>query len=111
MIDLVYKDENYYPKAFFEKYNFNGKIEIHSHDSYNVDSDEEYSDDSDDYDEKNPMKKIQMEKIKCINLSLKKTSYLISSHPKMLDNFFIEILEIFIFQTWQVPSWNIRNFF
>ena len=63
MIDLVYKDENYYPKAFFEKYNFNGKIEIHCHDSYNVDSDEEYSDDSDDYDEKNPMKKIQMEKM------------------------------------------------
>ena len=76
MIDLVYKDENYYPKAFFEKYNFNGKIEIHCHDSYNVDSDEEYSDDSDDYDEKNPMKKIQMEKIKCINLSLKKNKLL-----------------------------------
>ena len=87
-------------------------MEICSHDSYNVDSDaaynvdsdEEYSDDSDDSDEKNPMEKIQMEKIKYINLFLEKTSYLISSHPKMLDNFFIEILEIFIFQTLQVPS-------
>ena len=77
---------------FFEKYNFNDEIEIYSDDSYNVDSDEEYSDDPDLSDEKIPMKKIQMKKIKCINLFLEKSSNLISSHPEMLENFFIEIL-------------------
>ena len=45
MIDSVYrKDENYYPKVFLEKYNSNN--------SYSVDSDEEYFDDSDDSYEK-----------------------------------------------------------
>ena len=65
---------------FLEKYNFNEDKEIYSDYSYNVDSDEEYSDDS---DEKGPMKKIQMKKIKCINVFLEKTSYLISIHSEM----------------------------
>ena len=51
---------------FFDKYNFNNEIEIYSDDSYNIDSDEEYFDDSDGSDEKIPMKKIQIKKIKCI---------------------------------------------
>ena len=56
LIDSVYrKDENYYPKVILEKYNYNG--------SYNVDSDEEYSDDCDDSYEKIPMKKIPTKKI------------------------------------------------
>ena len=56
LIDLVYrKDENYHPKVFLKKYN--------SNDSYNVDSNEEHSDDSDDSYEKIPMKKIPTKKI------------------------------------------------
>ena len=89
LVDSFYrKDENYTPKVFLEKYNFN--------DSYNVDSVEEHSDDSDDSYEKSqmkkiPMKKILLKKIKSIDLYLEKTSKLISSHPKMLENFYIEI--------------------
>ena len=57
MIDSVYrKDENCYPKVSLESYNFNDYVEICS--------DEEYSDDSDD--------KIQISKIKCIDLYLEK---------------------------------------
>ena len=57
MIDSIYrKDENYYPKVFWESYNFNDYVEIYS--------DEEYSDDSDN--------KIQISKIKCIDLYLEK---------------------------------------
>ena len=38
LIDFVCrKDENYYPKVFLEKHNFNEKIKIYSDDSYNVD--------------------------------------------------------------------------
>ena len=61
MIDFVCrKDRNYYPKVFLEKYNFNDKIKIYSDDSYNVDSNEECTDDS---DEENSDEKIQMKKI------------------------------------------------
>ena len=57
MIDSIYrKDENYYPKVFWESYNFNDYVKIYS--------DEEYSDDSDN--------KIQISKIKCIDLYLEK---------------------------------------
>ena len=45
MIQLI-KKENYYPKVFLEKYNFNKDIEIYSNNSYYIDSDKEY------YDEK-----------------------------------------------------------
>ena len=45
MIQLI-KKENYYPKVFLEKYNFNKDIEIYSNNSYCIDSDKEY------YDEK-----------------------------------------------------------
>ena len=38
------KDENYYPKVFLEKYNFNKDIEIYSNNFYLVNSDEEYHD-------------------------------------------------------------------
>ena len=56
MIDSVYrKDENYCPKVFLEKHNFNDDIEY---------SDEEYS------DEKIQMNKIQLKKIKCIDAYL-----------------------------------------
>ena len=59
LIDSIYaKNENYYPKVFLENYNFNDYIEIYS--------DEEYSDDSDE--------KIQINKNKCIDLYLEKTS-------------------------------------
>ena len=77
LIDSVYiKDENYYPKDFLEKYNiiaiaekmsiFNEDIEI-----YVNDSDEQYCTDSDDSDEQNFDRKIQM-KNSCINFSLYK---------------------------------------
>ena len=40
MIDSVYKEnENYYPKVFLEKYNFNKDIEIFSNNSYYVNYD------------------------------------------------------------------------
>ena len=43
MIDKVYKkNENYYPKVFLGKYDFNKDTEIYSNNSYYVDSDEEY---------------------------------------------------------------------
>ena len=59
---------------FLEKCNFDNKIEIYSGYSYNVDSDVEYFGDS---DKKIPMKKfeinkIQLNKIKCINLFFRK---------------------------------------
>ena len=85
LIDSVYrKDESYYPKVFLEKYN--------SNDSCNVDSDEEYFDDSDNSHEKIPMKKIPMKeirikKIECIDLFLEETSNLTSIHPKMHEIF------------------------
>ena len=45
LIDSVYKkNENYYTKVFSEKYDFNKDIEIYSHNSYYVDSREEYYD-------------------------------------------------------------------
>ena len=50
MIDSLYrKYEIYCSKVFLEKYDDNMKI--YSHYSYNVDSGEEHSDDSDDSDE------------------------------------------------------------
>ena len=78
LIDSVYiKDESYYPKDFLEKYNiitiaekmsiFNEDIEI-----YVNDSDEQYCTDSDDSDEQNFDRKIQM-KNSCINFSLYKS--------------------------------------
>ena len=40
LIDSVYKEnENYYPKVFLEKYNFNKDIEIFSNNSYYVNYD------------------------------------------------------------------------
>ena len=83
LIDSVYrKDKNYYPKLLLEKYNsiiietkmsnFDNDIEIYSDESYNVDSDREYSDDTGDSDKENSNGKIQMKKIKCINLLLEK---------------------------------------
>ena len=54
---------------FLEKYNFNDSIEIYS-DSCIIDTDEEYSDDS---DEENSDEKIQTKKIECINLFLEET--------------------------------------
>ena len=64
-----------YPKVSLEKYNCN--------DSDNVDSDEEYFDDSDaSYEKiprkKIPVKKIQMKKIKCIDIFLEETRNLTS---------------------------------
>ena len=91
MIDSVYRtDEKYYTKVFLEKYN--------SNDSYNIDSDEEYFDDSDDSYEKIPMKKIPTKKIrmkefKCINLFSEETRDLTSIYPKMH--------EIFVSQSFQ----------
>ena len=76
MIGSIHKkDGNYYPKVFLEIYNFNDNIEIYA--------DEENSGDSDDSD-----KKIEMKKIKCIDLNLEKTSKLISSHPEMWEDLF-----------------------
>ena len=83
LIDSAYrKDKNYYPKVLLEKYNsiiietkmsnFDNDIEIYSDESYNVDSDREYSDDTGDSDKENSNGKIQMKKIKCINLLLEK---------------------------------------
>ena len=83
LIDSVYrKDKNYYPKVLLEKYNsiiietkmsnFDNDIEIYSDESYNVDSDREYSDDTGDSDKENSTGIIQMKKIKCINLLLEK---------------------------------------
>ena len=92
MFGSVYgKDENYYPKVLSEKYNFNNEIKIYFDDSYNADYDEESFEDSDYSDEKFPTKIIQMKKIKCINSFLQKTSNLISIHPEILENFFIEM--------------------
>ena len=60
MIDSFYRNnEKYYSKLSWEKYNSNDGIDIYSDDFYNVDSDAEYSDDSDET--------IPMKKIKCIN--------------------------------------------
>ena len=43
MVDSVYKkNENYYPRVFLEKYDFNKDVDIYSDNSYYVDSDEEY---------------------------------------------------------------------
>ena len=44
-----------------------------------------------------PMIKILIKKITCIDLHLEKTCGLTNSHPKMLENVFIEISEIFVF--------------
>ena len=41
------------------------------------------------------MNKIQMKKIKCIGLCLENVRKLVSSYPKMQDNFFREIYNIF----------------
>ena len=42
MVDSVYKkNENYYPRVFLEKYDFNKDVDIYSDNSYYVDSDEE----------------------------------------------------------------------
>ena len=83
MIDSVYrKDENCYRKVFLEQYNSNNNTKSYSDDSHNVDSDEEFSHDS---DKKNSVKKIQMKKIKFISLFLEKASDLISIYPKMLE--------------------------
>ena len=83
LIDSVYrKDKNYYPKLLLEKYNsiiietkmsnFDNDIEIYSDESYNVDSDREYSDDTGDSDKENSNGKIQIKEIECINLLLEK---------------------------------------
>ena len=83
LIDSVYrKDKNYYPKLLLEKYNsiiietkmsnFDNDIEIYSDESYNVDSDREYSDGTGDSDKENSNGKIQIKEIKCINLLLEK---------------------------------------
>ena len=105
MIDSVYReDENYYPKVFLEKYNFNDDIEIYPDNSHNGDSHEEYSDDSDDSVEENKMNKILMKKVKCIDIFSEKTSILISRHPEMH--------EVFISQSYQDKTFileNIRN--
>ena len=53
-------------------FNFNDDTEIYFDDPYNEDSGEEYSDDPDDSDEENSNEKIQMKKIKYINLFLEK---------------------------------------
>ena len=59
LIDAVYRrHKNFYLKVFLENYNFNGYIEFYSN--------EEYSDGSDE--------NIQINKIKCIDLYLEKTS-------------------------------------
>ena len=66
MINSVYReDENYFPKAFLEIYNFNCDIEYCNE------------------------KKI--ERNKCIDLCLEKAGKLISSHPKTQGNLFKEI--------------------
>ena len=65
LIDSLYrKYEIYCPKVFLEKYDDNMKI--YSHYSYNVDSGEEHSDDSDDSDEVNSHEKIQTKNIEYI---------------------------------------------
>ena len=86
--------KNYYHKVLLEKYN--------SNDSYNVDSDEKYFDDSDDCYEKIPMKKI-----KCVDLFLEETRDLTSIHPKMHEIIVSQsFLEIFfrkntrVFYSW-----------
>ena len=59
MIDSVYrKDEKYYPKVFLEKYNFNDTIEVYSDNSYNIDTYQDYSDDSDGSEEENSDEKV-----------------------------------------------------
>ena len=84
MIDSVYREyKNYYPQLFLEKYNFiiveekmaNFKdgTEIYSDDSHNnVDSDEEYCDDSNGSDKEHFCGKFGMKKIKCINFIFRK---------------------------------------
>ena len=76
LIDSVYrKDKNYYSQVFLEKYNFNDDIEIYS--------DEEYSDDSDDADEKIQMNEENSnEKIKCLDLYQKEQANCLSVIPK-----------------------------
>ena len=59
LIDSIYrKDENYYLKVLLENNNFNDCIGIYSDDKYSDDTNE----------------KIKMNKIKCIDLYLEKTS-------------------------------------
>ena len=41
MIQFIKKNENYYPRVFLEKYDFNKDVDIYSDNSYYVDSDEE----------------------------------------------------------------------
>ena len=54
---------------FLEKYNFNDHRETYSDDSHNVDSHEQYSNDS---NKENVDVKIETKKIECINLFLEK---------------------------------------
>ena len=67
---------------FLEQYNSNNNTKSYSDYYHNVDSDEEFSHDS---DKKNSVKKIQMKKMKFISLFSEKTSDLISIYPKMLE--------------------------
>ena len=71
------KDENYYPKAFSEKYKvitIEEKMSIcnDSVETYCNNSDKEYFDDCDGSDEKNSDRKVRMKKISCINLLKKR---------------------------------------
>ena len=65
-----------------EQYNSNNNTKSYSDYYHNVDSDEEFSHDS---DKKNSVKKIQMKKMKFISLFSEKTSCLISIYPKILE--------------------------
>ena len=119
LIDSIYrKDENFYPKVILEKYN--------SNDSYSVDSDKEYSDDSDDSYEKIsmkkiPTKKVRANKIKCKDLFLEEISVLTSIHPEMYETFISwpfqekilrKNIKIFLsFGLKSSISRNIKNFF
>ena len=73
-------------------------------------------DDSNGSYEKIPMtkttvKKIQMKKIKFINLFFKKTIYLTSSHPEMLENFFYRNIRNFCFSSFTSTLLKYNNFF
>ena len=57
------------------------------------------------------MKKIFMKKIQMYNLFLEETNNLVSIYPRMLENFSIEIKEIFVFQALLVPSLKCKKFF
>ena len=57
------------------------------------------------------MKKIFMNKIQMYNLFLEETNNLVSIYPRMLENFSIEIKEIFVFQALLVPSLKCKKFF